>query len=93
MLFVDLSGLTGLAEWMEAEHYADLLAQLSTLYEQVVPRHGGAVARIQGDGMLAILAIPRCARTMAPRHRGGAGAAHPGAWSAPPPAAPSTSRA
>ncbi|WP_409982015.1 ATP-binding protein [Roseateles sp.] len=58
MLFVDLSGSTGLAEWMEAEHYADLLAQLSTLYEQVVPRHGGAVARIQGDGMLAIFGYP-----------------------------------
>ncbi len=58
MLFVDLSGSTGLAEWMEAEHYADLLAQLSSLYEQVVPRHGGAVARIQGDGMLAIFGYP-----------------------------------
>ena len=58
MLFCRPSGSTGLAEWMEAEHYADLLAQLSTLYEQVVPRHGGAVARIQGDGMLAIFGYP-----------------------------------
>jgi class 3 adenylate cyclase/tetratricopeptide (TPR) repeat protein len=58
LLFVDLSGSTAMAEWMEAEHYAAMLAGLRTLYERIVPHHGGAIARIQGDGMLAVFGHP-----------------------------------
>jgi class 3 adenylate cyclase len=58
LLFVDLSGSTAMAEWMEAEHYAAMLAQLRTLYERIVPHHGGVIARIQGDGMLAVFGHP-----------------------------------
>ncbi|MFG6467267.1 AAA family ATPase [Roseateles sp. BYS87W] len=58
VLFVDLSGSTAMAEWMEAEHYAAMLADLRALYERIVPHHGGAIARIQGDGMLAIFGHP-----------------------------------
>ncbi|MFX8114427.1 hypothetical protein ABTL09_19585, partial [Acinetobacter baumannii] len=54
LLFVDLCGSTAMAEWMEAEHYAAMLASLRELYERIVPRHGGVIARIQGDGMLAV---------------------------------------
>jgi class 3 adenylate cyclase/tetratricopeptide (TPR) repeat protein len=58
LLFVDLSGSTAMAEWMEAEHYAAMLAGLRALYERIVPHHGGAIARIQGDGMLAVFGHP-----------------------------------
>ncbi len=58
LLFVDLSSSTAMAEWMEAEHYATMLAGLRGLYEQIVPRHGGVIARIQGDGMLAVFGYP-----------------------------------
>lgn len=58
LLFADLSGSTAMAEWMEAEHYAAMLAGLRTLYERIVPHHGGVIARIQGDGMLAVFGHP-----------------------------------
>lgn len=59
ILFADLSGSTRLAETIEAEHYAVLLARLRALYQRVVPKHGGIVVRIQGDGMLAIFGQPQ----------------------------------
>ena len=58
MLFVDLSSSTRIAEWMEAEHYATMLGALRALYERIVPHHGGVIARIQGDGMLAVFGHP-----------------------------------
>jgi class 3 adenylate cyclase/tetratricopeptide (TPR) repeat protein len=58
LLFVDLSGSTAMAEWMEAEHYAAMLAGLRAAYERIVPHHGGVIARIQGDGMLAVFGHP-----------------------------------
>ena len=58
LLFVDLSGSTAMAEWMEAEHYATMLGALRALYERIVPHHGGVVVRIQGDGMLALFGHP-----------------------------------
>ena len=58
ILFADLSDSTRLAESVEAEHYALMLAQLRALYQRLVPKHGGMVVRIQGDGMLAIFGHP-----------------------------------
>ncbi|MFG6486703.1 ATP-binding protein [Roseateles sp. BYS78W] len=58
LLFVDLSGSTAMAEWMEAEHYSAMLGSLRELYERIVPHHGGQIARIQGDGMLAVFGHP-----------------------------------
>jgi len=58
LLFADLSGSTRLAEAMEAEHYALMLAGLRRCYQEEVARHGGQVVRIQGDGLLAIFGHP-----------------------------------
>ncbi|MCE4555500.1 ATP-binding protein [Roseateles cellulosilyticus] len=58
LLFADLSGSTAMAEWMEAEHYAAMLAALREVHERIVPHHGGVIARIQGDGMLAVFGHP-----------------------------------
>jgi class 3 adenylate cyclase/tetratricopeptide (TPR) repeat protein len=58
IMFSDLSDSTGLARHMEAENYSELLSQLRETYRQVIPRHGGTVVRIQGDGVLAIFGYP-----------------------------------
>lgn len=58
ILFSDLSESTRLAAAIEAEHYAELLGALRVVYEDVIPRHGGIIVRIQGDGMLAIFGHP-----------------------------------
>ena len=58
ILFSDLSDSGKLAVAMEAEHYAELLAGLREAYVTVIPRHGGTVIRIQGDGILAIFGYP-----------------------------------
>lgn len=58
VLFSDLSDSTGLGGRVDAEDYAALLAELRGLYRRVVMKHGGRIARIQGDGMLAIFGYP-----------------------------------
>ncbi|MDH5539229.1 MAG: AAA family ATPase, partial [Rhizobacter sp.] len=58
ILFSDLSDSTQLAANMEAELYAELLGALREGYESIVPRHGGVIVRIQGDGLLAIFGYP-----------------------------------
>lgn len=58
ILFSDLSGSTKLGAAMEAEDYADLLNRLRHTYQSVIPKHGGTIVRIQGDGILAIFGHP-----------------------------------
>lgn len=58
ILFADLSDSTGIAAGLEPEHYADLLEQLRSIVEQVIPAHGGDVIRLDGDGVLAIFGHP-----------------------------------
>ena len=58
VLFSDLSESTRLADAMEAEDYADLLGRLRRAYQEVIPKHGGTIVRVQGDGLLAIFGYP-----------------------------------
>ncbi|WP_332107460.1 ATP-binding protein [Variovorax sp. PBL-H6] len=58
ILFSDLSESTRLGELMESELYAEVLAQLRRLCREIIPRHGGNIARIQGDGVLAFFGYP-----------------------------------
>ena len=59
LMFSDLSGSTPLGATMEAEDYADMLGQLRGLFHAIIPRHRGLIARIQGDGVLAIFGYPQ----------------------------------
>jgi class 3 adenylate cyclase/tetratricopeptide (TPR) repeat protein len=43
---------------MEPEEYADLLQKFRDLCEQIVPRHGGEIVRVDGDGVLCIFGYP-----------------------------------
>ncbi|MCG2592199.1 AAA family ATPase [Ramlibacter sp. XY19] len=59
LLFADLSHSTELAEIMDPEHYAAMLAAVREVYQQTIPRHGGMVVRVQGDGLLALFGYPQ----------------------------------
>ncbi|CAN5457751.1 hypothetical protein BH11PSE9_BH11PSE9_16350 [soil metagenome] len=59
VLFSDLADSTRLGEVMEAEHYAEMLSAWRALCREIIPRHGGRIARIQGDGVLAIFGYPQ----------------------------------
>ncbi len=54
ILFSDLSSSVGLSAQMTSPDYVELLRQLRGLFRSGVARHGGAIARLQGDGMLAV---------------------------------------
>lgn len=58
MMFSDLSESTRLAASMEAEQYAEVLGELRRAYEEVIPKHGGTIVQIQGDGVLAVFGYP-----------------------------------
>jgi class 3 adenylate cyclase len=58
VLFADLSDSTALAAAMEAEHYSELLRAFREACREVIPKHGGTVVRVQGDGVLAMFGFP-----------------------------------
>jgi class 3 adenylate cyclase len=43
---------------MEAEDFSDLLTHLRRAYEEIIPRHGGTIVQIRGDGLLASFGYP-----------------------------------
>lgn len=58
VLFCDVSGSSEHAEQQEAEDYARWLQRFRDVAREIVPRHGGAIARLQGDGVLALFGTP-----------------------------------
>lgn len=54
VLFSDVSGSSEHAERLEAEEYAELLDRFRHFARDIIPRHGGSIARLQGDGVLAL---------------------------------------
>lgn len=54
VLFSDVSGSSEHAERLEAEDYSEVLDQFRQIARSVIPRHGGTIARLQGDGVLAL---------------------------------------
>lgn len=58
IFFSDLCDSTRIAAAMEPEDYAELLQSLRDLCEQIIPRHGGEIVRVDGDGVLCIFGYP-----------------------------------
>ena len=58
LLFMDLCASSRLAERLEAEQFAAVLATLRRVCQEAVERHRGHVVRVQGDGVLAIFGLP-----------------------------------
>jgi class 3 adenylate cyclase/tetratricopeptide (TPR) repeat protein len=58
ILFCDLCDSTRIAASMEPELYADLIQRLRDMLTETVARHGGEIARIDGDGAICIFGYP-----------------------------------
>jgi class 3 adenylate cyclase len=43
---------------MEAEEYAEILDALRRACREIIPRHGGTIVQLLGDGVLAIFGFP-----------------------------------
>lgn len=59
VLFADLSNSTGISARLEAEEFAELLAAMRDVFQRVLPRHGGTIVRIDGDGVAALFGYPQ----------------------------------
>jgi len=58
ILFSDLSHSVSITSAMETEFYADLLHRLRRTFETVIPKHGGTIIELRGDGVLASFGHP-----------------------------------
>jgi adenylate cyclase len=59
VMFLDLSGSTGVAEALGPERSRDLLSAMQTLVEGEVTAHGGVVITYMGDGVMAVFGLPK----------------------------------
>ncbi len=59
VMFLDLSGSTGVAEALGPEWSRDLLSAMQTLVEGEVSAHDGVVINYMGDGVLAVFGLPK----------------------------------
>ena len=59
VMFLDLSGSTGVAEALGPEGSRDLFSAMQTLVEGEVTAHGGVVINYMGDGVLAVFGLPK----------------------------------
>jgi class 3 adenylate cyclase len=76
VLFSDLCGSLQLSEAMDAEDFAALLEALRSLARRIIGERGGLVARLQGDGLLAVFGYPEVREDDARRAAGAALALH-----------------
>ena len=58
-LFSDLSGYTRLAEQLDPEELREVLAAVIQAVEQTIQRYGGQVAKLVGDGVMALFGARR----------------------------------
>ena len=58
VMFLDLSGSTGVVEALGPERSRDLLSAMQTLVEGEVTAHGGVVITYMGDGVMAVFGLP-----------------------------------
>lgn len=67
LLFADLCESSQLATIVDAEAFADVLRRLRVAAREAITRHGGVIARIQGDGVVAVFGHPVAAEDDARR--------------------------
>jgi tetratricopeptide (TPR) repeat protein len=58
VLFSDLSASTSISGCLHHEYYSELMDEVGRLYERITDSHGGIVAQISGDGLLALFGYP-----------------------------------
>jgi adenylate cyclase len=58
VVFLDLSGFTGVAEALGPEWTRDLLADFQAVVERAVLPHGGFVVSFMGDGAMIVFGLP-----------------------------------
>jgi adenylate cyclase len=59
VMFVDLSGSTGVSEALGPDWTRDLFGAMQTLVEGEVSAHGGVVINYMGDGVFAVFGLPK----------------------------------
>jgi adenylate cyclase len=67
VMFIDLSGFTGVAEALGPEGSRDLLSDMQTLVERETSAHKGVVVAYMGDGILSAFGLPEPRRDDAAR--------------------------
>jgi len=58
ILFLDIVGSTAIAERLDAEDWKAVVNPALTRFTAIVERHGGRVAQLLGDGLLAFFGAP-----------------------------------
>ncbi|MCB8822535.1 CHASE2 domain-containing protein [Microvirga rosea] len=58
MVFIDLSGFTGLSETLNLDDMQEMLRGFHTLVDAETVRHHGLVASFMGDGAMALFGLP-----------------------------------
>lgn len=58
ILFADLRGFTGLAEKMSADGVATFMNDYRRCISEPIAKHGGAIDKFIGDGVMAIFGVP-----------------------------------
>ena len=58
ILFTDLCSSTSLCENIDAEFYAEIIAQIRSICEEVIDQHKGILNQFYGDGVLAAFGFP-----------------------------------
>ena len=59
VMFADLVGSTVISSGIDAEEFGEVIAQYVSTVEAVIHEHGGHLARVVGDGVLAYFGYPR----------------------------------
>ena len=73
ILFVDLSGFTGLSEQLGAQRTRDFLKEFHSIIEDEALRYNGYVESFMGDGAMLVFGLPTSRpRRCAARDRSGA---------------------